>query len=171
MTRTFGENFWRRSHQWARRMGQAILLVRHQKFSPNLHKWACLQAKTCSALKHWDGSFTLSLFFARKSPGSRSPCNQFAALWQKRCAVKSQRKTIGIKWPSPDLYRDKIVSKDISRDSIASRSTQSLLSRPSSRKKDPSYLLKNQNSVGRGCRHHLALVSGITGREETRDKG
>ena len=35
--------------------------------------------------------------------------------------------------------------------------------RPSSREEDPSsQLLKNQNSVSRGSRRHLALVSGIT---------
>ena len=115
--------------------------------------------------------FHPQLIFCSKIAWVEVSLQPVRSLVAKKCAVKSQRKTIGIKWPSPDLYRDKIVSKDISRDSIASRSTQSLLSGPSSRKKDPSYLLKNQNSVGRGCRHHLALVSGITGREETRDKG
>ena len=62
MTRTFGENFWRRSYQWARRMGQAILLVRHQKFSPNLHKWACLQAIACRLKRAalWNAGMALS---------------------------------------------------------------------------------------------------------------
>ena len=70
----------------------------------------CLQAKTCSALKRLDGSFTVSLFFAQKTPRSTFEVSLQPArsLVVKNCAIKSPRKTIGIKWPSPDLYRDKI---------------------------------------------------------------
>ena len=176
ITRTFGENFWRRNHQCARKMGQAFFSCAAKRFHRTYTSQPACRAKTCCALKRWDGSFTLSLFFARKSPGSTFEVSlqPVRTLVAKNCAIKSPRKTIGIKWPSPDLYRDKLARQDISRDSLASRSSQSLLSRQSSRKADPSYLLKNQNSVCRGSRLHLTLVSGITGGwrgEERSDQG
>ena len=76
----------------------------------------CLLAKTCSALKCSDGSFTLMQLIFRLEIAwvnfggplatSSQPCGK---------KLRDTRKTVGIKWPSPDLYRDKIVRKDISR--------------------------------------------------------